>query len=54
MTPSEAIDILAQATEPGVRLSRANYVHVDAALLVLKMLVEAQPPAPAVPPAEVT
>lgn len=40
MTPHEAINILAQATEPGVQLSRANYVHIDAALLVLKPIVD--------------
>ncbi len=48
MTGQEAINILASATEPGVKLSRVDYIHVQAALEELNKMVQAQlvPPAP--------
>ena len=43
MTPQEAISVLDQATQPGVRLSRSDYLKIDQALGVLDALVKATP-----------
>ena len=52
MNPIEALNVLAIATEPGVKLTRSDYVRVQQALEVLKPLVEmtqAKPPEDAKP-----
>ena len=46
MNPTQALQVLAIATEPGVKLSRGDYVNVQTALEVLSKLVEAQPKPP--------
>ena len=46
MNPTQALQVLAIATEPGVKLSRADYVNVQSALQVLSKLVDAQPKPP--------
>jgi hypothetical protein len=43
MNTTQAINVLAIATEPGVKLTRADYVNVHDALEVLKKLIESQP-----------
>jgi hypothetical protein len=42
MTPEQALNILAQATEPNVRLTRADYVLINQALGVLEELIKNQ------------
>ena len=52
MNPIEALNILALATEPGVKLNRVDYVRVQQALETLKPIAEeaAKPkPEPAKP-----
>ena len=44
MNPIEALNVLAIATEPGVKLTRGDYVRVQQALEVLKPLVEMTTP----------
>ena len=54
MTSEQALSILAQATEPGARLSRKDYVAVEQALATLNNLVQENtpqaPPTPEEPP----
>jgi hypothetical protein len=40
MDPKEALKVLDQATQPGVRLTRLDYVVVQQALEALNKLVE--------------
>lgn len=42
MTPGQAISVLDQATQPGAKLSRADYVAVDMALVVLQRAISGQ------------
>ena len=35
MKTDQALSLLEQATQPGVRLSRSNYVQIEKALIVL-------------------
>jgi hypothetical protein len=44
MTPEQALNVLAQATEPNVRLTRADYVLINRALGVLEELIKKQAP----------
>ena len=44
MNPKQALQVLSIATEPGVKLSRGDYVNVQTALEVLNKLVEAGAP----------
>jgi hypothetical protein len=39
MNPNQALQILAQATEPGAKLTRIDFVNVQLALEVLDKLV---------------
>lgn len=40
MNPIEALNILAQATEPGVKLTRVDFVRIQQALETLKPIAE--------------
>lgn len=40
MKPEQALNILSQATEPNVKLSRNDYVLINQALNVLRELIE--------------
>lgn len=39
MTPEQAIVLLDQATQPGVKLTRTDYVVINHALVVLKKAI---------------
>lgn len=39
MNPEQALNVLAQATEPNVKLTRADYVLINQALSVLSELI---------------
>lgn len=46
MAPTEAIQILAAATEPGAAINRLGYVRVQAALEALAKFVQEHTPKP--------
>ncbi len=39
MNPNQALQILEQATQPGVRLTRIDYVNIQLALEILDKLI---------------
>lgn len=49
MTPMDALQVLARATEPGVRITRTDYVAIDHALCLIRDALTV-PPAPAADP----
>jgi hypothetical protein len=40
MNPKQALEILDQATQPGVRLNRDAYIHVEEAIRTLAKLID--------------
>lgn len=52
MTPAQALEVLSQATQPHAKLTRAEYVLVEQALVVLDKFLQdsSQPKAPAINP----
>lgn len=55
MTPEQALQILNQATQPGVRLTRQDYVLIETALSVIGSVIQelnAKPAIPAIPQTE--
>jgi hypothetical protein len=46
MTPEQALNILNQATEPGMKLGRRDYVVIQQALDVLAEAIKPKPPQP--------
>jgi hypothetical protein len=46
MTPEQALNILSQATEPGMKLGRQDYVVIQQALNVLAEAIKPKPPQP--------
>lgn len=43
MSPQQALQILDQATQPGVRLSRQNYCDIQMALATLNAIISTPP-----------
>lgn len=48
MNPEQALNIVDQATQPGARLTRQDYVMVEQALRVIRDALPKQEPAPEV------
>lgn len=44
MTPQEALQLLDQATQPGVRVDRIGYIRIQQAIETLAKLMQPQPP----------
>jgi len=42
MTPAQALQILSQATEPGVKLTRQDYIIIQQALNTLELALNQQ------------